>query len=416
MNKMEIFCLNCGISNEIMQFFENEGITLDELDNPPIRIIGYKEDGKYTCSLCDNDLELEDYFTDSKVDYEEFIKKSVKRIGELLSTKVENCNKCPDGEILESFHATMNKEDGTNNYTGTTFWDYLGDYGIYDSSLKEKVLKQIHCSSCGYGAIYEKDDQRMFELDDKVISKQEINDFFGDDYGLDIEKLNNVAMNYGIELTSNEIEDFIIQISENPMLAYLQKTGMKLYHLFKEILKNDNVYILEIGTKIYRGRNRKKDEDKFSPNQLWCPPVGNAGHGRYNLIGIPVLYCSDTTNGIPYELNPVSNDYIDIGTFQIHKPFKLLDITEIFNEEFGEYIGSINYESKKLKMGYLFTNFIKDCCASLGFNGIRYSGVGKGDYSNYALFNYKQTIDIEVLEDVNTFDLDINYSTRKVDL
>ncbi|MFD2924483.1 RES domain-containing protein [Halobacillus naozhouensis] len=413
MEDVNFFCLRCGKANEIMDFFENENIELWELDNIPIRIIGFKEYGKYICDLCDSDFEIEEYFADSIADYEQFIDICAETIGEFLSTKVEKCNKCSDGEIIESFHWAMNKEDGTDNYTGTTFYDFIGDYGISDFSLKETILQYIQCSSCGYGADFDKDDFRIFDINDKVLSEHEISEFFGDEYGLDFTQLNSISNNYGIELSKSEVEDFINKISENPMLAYQYETGVKLYNLFKKIFYNDKVFILESGTKIFRGRNRKKDEDKLSNTQLWSPPIGNAGHGRYNLIGIPVLYCSNITEGIPYELNPLNNDYIDIGTFQINTPLKLLDISEMFNEEFGEYISSVNNESKKLKRGYLLTNFIKDCCASIGFNGIRYMGVGKENYYNYALFNYEQDREIKVLDDVMTFDCIISYSIRK---
>lgn len=415
MNSVDTFCLKCKQASEVMEFFISEDIELDELENLPIRIIGFKEVGKFTCSLCEEELELGEYFADSKADYERFLELSTERIGEVLSMKVEHCSKCPDGEIIESFHWAVNNEEGTDDYSGTDFYDFLDEFGINDYYLKQEVLNHIQCASCGFGAEEDKDVNRMFELSDKVLSSQQISEFFGDDYGLDIKKLNKIAIKYDIELSKNEIEDFINKISENPMLAYQYETGIKLYNLFKEILKHDDVYFLESGEKLFRGRNRKKDEDKFSSSQLWSPPVGNAGHGRYNLIGIPVLYCSNTTNGLPYELNPLNNDFIDVATFQVIKQMRLLDISEIFNGEFGEYISSVNYESKKLKKGYLFTNYIKDCCASLGFGGIRYSGVGKEDYQNYALFNYGQEIDIKVLDDVITIDCNISYIIQKKD-
>ncbi|PFK30589.1 hypothetical protein COJ18_27610 [Bacillus cereus] len=416
MENIEVFCLSCNEVKEIMEFFENESIELGELDNPPIRIIGFKEDGKYNCSLCGRDLELEDYFADSKEDYDQFIEKSVERIGEFLSTEVEHCSKCPDGELIDSFDRVMNEGEETDSYTGTTFYDFLGEYGIFEFSLKEKVLLHIQCSSCGYGAICDADERKLFDINDKVLSRQEISEFFGDDYGLDFEQLNKMAMGYGIELNKSELEDFINKISENPMLAYQHEVGVKLYNLFEKLFNESIFYWLESGTEIFRGRNRKKDENKLSANELWSPPIGNAGHGRYNLIGIPVLYCSDAIKGIPYELNPVSNDYIDIGRFKVNKSLKVLDISIIFNEEFGEYISSVNNESKKLKRGYLFTNFIKDCCASIGFNGIRYKGVGKEEYYNYALFNYARRHDIDVMANVITLDCEINYLIQQVKL
>ncbi|MDZ5713558.1 RES domain-containing protein [Jeotgalibacillus haloalkalitolerans] len=413
MKSTEVFCLTCNKAYEIMEFFKNEDIELEELDDLPIRIIGFKENGTYTCSLCEFDLEFEDYFIDSESDYERFIEISVEKIGECLSTKVESCNKCPDGEILESYHLTYNKEEGTNEYTGTLFWDFIRENGIENTKLMDQVLRYIECSSCGYGAEYDKDEMRIFNFDDKVISSEEINDFFGDDYGLNYEELNNVATRYGIDLKIAEIEDFIDKITENPMLAYQHKTGVKLYNLLKQIFDKDDIFNLEIGTMIFRGRNRKKDEIKLTSEQLWSPPIGNAGHGRYNLIGLPVLYCSDSTKGIPYELNPINNDYIDVGTFYINSPLKLLDISEIFNEEFGEFIGSVNYESKHFKKGYLFTNFIKDCCATIGFNGIRYKGVGKENYYNYALFNFDKGNELKVSENVNTLNCNISYTIQE---
>ncbi|MED0951971.1 hypothetical protein P4T70_28445 [Bacillus mobilis] len=60
------------------------------------------------------------------------IEKSVKLIGELLSSEVEHCRKCPDGEIINSF-------DRVTYFDGNLQQDQLSSHQLLEKALKSLV-------------------------------------------------------------------------------------------------------------------------------------------------------------------------------------------------------------------------------------------------------------------------------------
>ncbi|MBS4539652.1 HNH endonuclease [Clostridium sp. D2Q-11] len=280
--------------------------------------------------------------------------------------------------------------------------------------IREKLLlKKSGCDICGF----QPKNKQILELH-QVKSHEKSDVYNTGDYLLvcpnchkkihiDTEGLNRLGDEFDIEFKENEVEDFIEHIYYNPMVAYKHIIGEKIYNLLKKCYKKNYFETVQPSMKLYRGRKRKKYERQYSKKQLWSPPSGLASHGRYNSVGVSVLYCSDLKDSIPYEIHPQVGDIIDIGEFTVERELKVLNINNIFNE-FEGFISVENTENKLVNRCYLFTNYIRDCCNIIGYNGIIYNGVTELDYNNFAFTNLKKHEDIEI-KSVKSIEYKNNY-------
>jgi len=144
---------------------------------------------------------------------------------------------------------------------------------------------------------------------------------------------------------------------------------------------------------------------------MWEPPFGVSSHGRYNVVGTSVLYLTDNKEIIPYEINYGSNQELDIALFNVKKPLKILDLSDLLGD-FGRYLSQTTNSLNLLKLEYLLTNYISACCIDIGFNGVKYRSVKEGNYNNFVLFNYQKEEDLEIIS-VETNKVHILYKTIK---
>ncbi|RAS75720.1 RES domain-containing protein [Priestia endophytica] len=401
-----VLCLWCANIREQMDY---NSLTLYDLDSPPVSIVGFQE--TCTCKECKEELEPETPYILVE-DYQELIEKLGEKLGEILSDHIEFCSHCLTE--IEQTNWVYEKELGMNIDSGTDITDFISEYNVYsdernNGDLLNSVIKNLICQNCGHGFPDRDGIGGYFNQLDKVYSQQDVDDFYGLDIdGLNISELNNIGDIYGVSFTKDELNDFISYIYTNSALSIKHKVGKKLYSLLESHFPN-NDYVLKQGNILFRGRKRYYDQEEFSNNSLWSPPEGQASHGRYNSIGNSVLYCLDKYKGLPYELNPLKNECIDYGEFILNTDLKILDISKLFPKEFGDYISSVDLESKKLKKTYLFTNFISSCCKDIGYDGIRYKGVSdKEQYYNFAIFNVKPDNQLSIKK-VKSIKTDVSY-------
>lgn len=404
----KIICFHCTDLVDVLNRLE---ISLDDFDNAPLKMVGYKDLGDIICSNCDNELDVGDLYFECEEDHEQFLDEAIQIISETLSAQISQCFRCPAGQDIESFLYTVNKElkeDGiTYSNPGTEIYEFLFDEEVPEQ-YHEKVKNYLICSNCGYGKPHHpkhNPNSYHFELHNHIYHSREVIDRF---WGYDDEDFIELATNFGIDLEIKELEGFREFIYKYPMLALTKDTAKKIYSLLEKIYKDNEFIILNTSQILYRGRPRKKDDKVLTPEQLWSPPEGLPTHGRYNSVGVSVLYCCDKVDGIPYELHPTNEQDIDIAKFELINDLKLFDIDRVF-KGFEGFFALPNEESKMVKKAYLFTNFVGSCCAEIGFNGVKYKGVGKGDYTNFALFNVQQDKDL-VIKDVITKRVEITYS------
>lgn len=117
-------------------------------------------------------------------------------------------------------------------------------------------------------------------------------------WGFNYEEFSEFASRYGISLVKAEFSDFKEYIIENPLLAFKHPAGQKIYDVLQAHFEERDYIKLKKGQVLFRGRNRKVDVRMFNDSEMWSLPKGVSSHGRYNLIGTSVLYCSDKIHGI----------------------------------------------------------------------------------------------------------------------
>lgn len=400
-------CGNCCL--DLLEVLETLNIDLNELSTA-LEEVTLKDNGKLTCGKCKQTLSTGDLYFNSEEDFEYFVEEATVAIGKSLSEKIEFCSHCEGSEIefaIARFNKELEEDEVELPQRGVELQEFLFDVGIPDQYF-DQVAENLVCQNCGYGEEpyhpKHNPDGGHFDVWDRIYSQEDINEF----YGVDVDEFIKLGTLYGIEFYKQELTDFQDIIYNYPLLAYKHPIGQKIYTVLQNHFDKGGYTTLSQGATVYRGRNRKRDSNTLKPDQLWNPPVGVASHGRYNSIGISVLYCTDSIEAIPNEIHPQHDDEIDIATFQIKSSYKLLDVSKLFNG-FEGFLSVQNAESKTLKSAYLLTNYIRDCCADIGYNGIRYKGVpGAGEYNNYAFFNFAKGQDIDIVG-TRTFSFDIKY-------
>lgn len=404
---MMVICKYCALEDQLEQFdLEIEDLVDDMEDLPTLKLVGFGEKEELICIKCEEVLEPRDMYFIDEDDINEYKELIAKKIGKILSNQIEYCSHCKGAE-LEQYKYVALKEDINLNIGGIDVWDFMNENNVLEEYYG-LVIDNLVCSNCNYG----KDDYHPkhnpmgghFDLDDCFYTETEIDDF----WGVNEQRVSDLASQYGIAFNNSEINEFIEYLYEKPMIAFKSTTAEKLYSLLKKVYEAQDYEIMRIGKKCYRGRSRGKDGSKFAVKDLSYPPSGIASHGRFNAIGISVLYCTNNINGIPYEIEPKKNQVVDVVELMCQKELMLFNIDSVF-KGFSEYTSKENIESKMLKKNYLFTNFISDSCSELGYDGITYSSVGTLSHQNMAFFK-DSTRFLAADQEIMTIDYNIHYS------
>lgn len=376
----DVICCNCTI-NEVMDTFQ---IEFEELEYyPKINVVGYGEEIYYFCEKCEEELQPLELYFENEGNLLVAMEIISREIAKILSFEIEHCSYC-DGSDLEYYEYRANKEDISVQSFGIDLYDFFEEKQLTEE-YHDLVLSNLKCSDCGYGEPYDPKKNQSggkFEYTDKIYSSNEIDRFWGFE-----DEFIQIAKDYGIDLSSKQIEEFIDYCSTNPLMASKHELAEVLSRIVKEFY-TDETTIMNI-TKdsfMYRGRNRAKDTNRFFVKEMGMPPRGVASHGRYNLIGTSVLYLATSKQGVAYEIEPRKNEVVDIATFHVKESLKLFKVDEAF-KGFSMYISKENEESITVKRNYLFTNYLASVCNEVGFDGIYYKGAGDKPYFNIALFD-----------------------------
>lgn len=397
-----MICESCAIKEQLT-LFELEVTDLNEVPN--IKIVGYGMGEEIQCTICNEVLEPQTMYFDDEREADYCKELIAEKIGEILSEKIEFCSHCEGAEI-EQLEYTASKEGVELQTGGIDVWDFMSENNVLEFYY-DLVITKLVCQNCHYGEEdYHPKHNPMgghFDLDDCIYTQEDLDEF----WGVDEQQLSDLALNYKIDFKSDEIKDFIEFLYEKPLIAFKCETAKKLYSLLNEVFKAEDFARMQVGELCYRGRSRGKDNSKFKVKDLSYPPSGVATHGRYNTIGVSVLYCTNDINGIPYEIEPKKNQFVDIVELKCVKELKLFNIDSIF-KGFSEYTSKENIESKTLKKNYLFTNFISDSCSDIGYDGITYGSVGTLSHKNMAFFKESVRF-LEPNKEVKTADYKIQY-------
>ncbi|MCM3132232.1 RES family NAD+ phosphorylase [Paenibacillus polysaccharolyticus] len=334
-------------------------------------------------------------------------------IADMLSEDIGGCEHCHGKEIEDMLNENrIELQDEYIPYDpGGSYYkagEYISDYGVPDS-ISPLFLSLLKCP-CGYGrgqAVSSSNSKMSFSKYCDLYTKQEVEST----YTFDIQEFSDFAEQYGEEISLKDLEAFKEILRTNPMLAYHHQTGRAIYEVLKQHFHHGNIHILSTGQMdLFRGRTRAVDSIKaYTFEELWTAPVGKSSHGRYNFIGVPVLYLTNSKEAIPYEINPAHDQLIDIATFKIlRRELRLFNLGE-FDPKFQGFFNESNAETDtRVKSAYLLPNYIGACCSHIGYDGIVYSGVhhvaGLEPYTNYALFDMDAELDlIPTSQTVSTF-------------
>jgi len=402
-------CLDCfGLSDIFLELDMNplESIVsyVDELND---YLYEYEDtyDQKTICIRCNNEIDGEYLVKEEKA--EKFKIKISQYIGEAVSRFISYCSHCEIVKELDELNNISVLEFGEKKYSdGENVVDYLENLYLPEEFVKY-VIKHLSCICCEFG--FDKDSQTypigMFDESIKIFSEDEI----FDSLEIDMEDWYHFAEKYQIYLQSFEITNFMALIKKTPMLAFKHSVGEKLYRLLKNMYEEKDYVALD-NRKLFRGRKRSVNSARYTSSEMWEPPFGVSSHGRYNIVGTSVLYLTDNKNFVPYEVNFTSDEELDLATLNIKKPLKILDLSNLIGG-FGKHLSQSPNDNNVLKLEYLLTNYISECCRQIGFHGVKYKGVKMGNYNNYALINYEKNVDIEIIS-VDTVDVRIKYEMK----
>jgi len=296
--------------------------------------------------------------------------------------------------------------------------EYLSWKGVPDE-LTKMMSSYFSCPSCGRGGktIRFDPDQGTFNEWTDLYTKDEVNRFWGSGDDFNYYSFSQFLKNCGEIVFQDDFVEFKDHLSMHPMLGYLHPTGKAIYNALKTHFHRQEYSTIATGKgSLYRGRCRAIDSSrKYKPSEMWSPPEGLPGHGRFNSIGVPVLYVTDRVDAIPYEIHPNHENVVDIAKIKIMKELKIFDLGS-FDPEFQGFFNEKNEDTKNLKKAYLLPNYIGNCCSYLGYNGVKYEGVHNisgSIYTNYALFNITKNDHLKI-NSVSTYKPKLDISLRLI--
>jgi hypothetical protein len=237
---------------------------------------------------------------------------------------------------------------------------------FYELKVPEKywdeISENLYCPYCGKQGFEPYED---IGLEDK--------------YDIRIQKhINEAECKFGKEIRKfeNDIELFPTLALENPL-------GRKI---LKEI-KNGAIPLTNLSGKWIRAR-RVEDESILKSDQMYAPPKGKPGEGRYNHAGQSVLYLADNEDSAAQECLGMINQsgIVWLQEFEIKLINNILNLKSNWDDlgpDNGALIVAllssnilerkVENRNDKWKPQYFATRFIADCARLRGLNGIMYN-------------------------------------------
>ncbi|NGZ77174.1 RES domain-containing protein [Saccharibacillus sp. VR-M41] len=401
-------CSSCG--EAILDYLKSHNVNKEQIDSEELT---HQESEDLRCENCSRSIVKYDvyYFVNIENDL-------LETATEALSEEIGGCENCEGNERAHMVHSFNN--DPFDQESRIDFDDVRGisvsEY-LYDQRVPEEfheLFIQFMKCPCGYGDGADPNDNPdggYFELDDDIYTRAEIAEF----WGFDDSKFCEFAKQYDVFFSIDDLSDFRGALLKNPMLAYRNETGRAIYEALKLHFEKAEYFIVRAdGSSLYRGRTRKKDlKEAYSKDGMWSPPVGKPQHGRFNAIGVSVLYVTNDSQAVPYEINPSHEDVIDIAEFKVTQDLKVFDIGN-FDPDFQGFFNEKNEGTDLLKQAYLLPNYIGACCSSIGYAGVKYEGVHSDlKYTNLALFEAREKGNIKVSDKVTTYTVELTYQISK---
>ena len=252
-----------------------------------------------------------------------------------------------------------------------------------------------------------------------IIDKLEISFFHADvlvNYSQEI--LNNVNYWFDLKEQLKWEKRYLIDVN------YLtDELGWDGFFESKFVVSKDDV--------LYRARlHHSTNDEKFSPDKMFCPPKEISTAGRANPMGIPYLYLSDHEETILYEIRSTYLDEVSVGKFSVkndlNRDVVISDFTEVST------IYHPNEVNKKIKSRLLKRHISRDLSQPLrrydseldyiptqficefikiytGVEGLKFTSSLHNIGNNYVIFN-QNLFDCFEVNKVNISKVKIGYN------
>lgn len=399
-------CSSCG--SVLFDYLESKGLDVNKTM--------FQEnccedlDEGLVCDNCSVEIVVDDVFFTVEIGDE-----ILEDVADSISEDIGGCEHCEGnnrGYYVHSYNNDPFDKSSRIEFDDvreTDVSEYLYNQGVPEE-FYELFARLIVCP-CGYGR--EPRHQRhnpdggVFELTDDIYTRVGISKF----WGFDDSAFCKFAEVYGQSFSTDELDEFRDYLVNYPMLAYKHSIGQAIFNVLKSHFESEHYTIIKPSQGLfYRGRTRKKDSKVvYTKDQMWSPPTGKPQHGRYNTVGVPVLYLCDLLEAVPYEINPTHEDVIDVAVFKMENKLRIFDIGD-FDPEFQGFFNEKNEDTNILKKAYLLPNYIGSCCSCIGYDGVKYDGVhSQLEYTNYALFSVQESDTLIIKGDISTYITNLSY-------
>ncbi len=374
--------------------------------------LSLKQEVESICRNCGNKIsKSESYFDD-----DELMERLYHFIGEQLTSKIEGCQFCsvPAERKAEIRHGgLLEKEDDVEGMiddldTSIEVGEFIYDQFGLDSI--DEIVKSMYCPKCcfGSGPNYDEKTNHSFFDDFSEIYTQESLDEFDERFYGEIEEIEKEVSLLANELTMEELVDLKDEYIQNKLYVSQNKAFLKLEQVIKSLYENGGYYPLASGRTIFRTRTMDlgyQISKLPSDDKLWEPPYGVSGHGRYNDIGVSVLYCANNLDVLREEVPLDQGKEYVYAKFILSKTLKMFPINFVFKrgkDKQSDFAGLIsqpsNSDSKSFKIEYIMSNIVAAICLKIGYNGIAYKSTKCPASINYAFLRFDKENELTMVE------------------
>lgn len=366
---------------------------------------------------CDNCgfsvMQGESYIEDDVMFYEIIFR----YMAEQIMNNIACCEQCGDGENIQGLYPSIkscfyDKDDDPEAIfeslnTASTIEDimnsvFAGRQALWEPYY-EDIVDFVQCPSCdnGSGPNYDdKIDYGTFNLYTEVYTQEDIDQFNHDFYGDELEEAKIEISELAQKFSFEELVSFKNEYIQNKSYATRNSLFYSLEVFIKGLFTQQKYYVLSENRLVFRTRTAPTQKP-LTKGELWEPPYAVASHGRYNDIGVSMLYCANNREIVKKEITLKSGYEYNIAKFIVHKPMLLFPINHVFGGQFAGLINEAvpaNQQKLLFKQQYIISNIVSAICYQVGYDGIVYRSTKDNVSINYALFcKYKKGEDIEIL-------------------
>ncbi|SHJ87449.1 hypothetical protein SAMN02745248_01190 [Hathewaya proteolytica DSM 3090] len=360
------------------------------------------------CTSCNEDILYGDYYLDEECsDIDDIQDDLCNIIAEAIEKNIKSCSICGHGNRMRDLQAGLYvnfKEDDEwekllDRYNVCTeLQELISNNSLVDEEYYDLIIENIRCPNCGNGeGAYNKDtiDYEKFNTYSEVYTKNDIELFDERFYG-DYPSIKQYLKLLDETITVDELENFRDEYIENPVFICNNKVFKTIYSKLEEIYNKKQFISLYPSKRVFRAR--ANTAGKIHPKEkMWNPPNSKPNQGRYNCHGKSVLYCSNNIEVLREEIEIRQCEEYNFAVFRLLNTINVLPVDLIF-DDFDGFINDDAEDDSCLKKKYIITNIVQMICEQIGYNGVAYKSAKDSRYVNYALFNFKKDIDIEVIK------------------